>query len=134
MFLQVVAMVGLGPIVFSQQVSIPFNADLWQLSGKYEVESYKGRKSPKVNNGRAILPDLQMKNGIIEYEILHTPVTESAGVRFRMQNDENYKEYYRRSHRSVNPDAMRYTPAFNTIPLPRYHENKTSSTYTDRHV
>lgn len=91
---------------------VPFSSDRWEFSGEHSLEEYKGQSAARLN-GRAYLPDVSLKNGIIEYDVAFTSDRGFVGAMFRMQDQKNYEEYYMRAHQSGNPDAMQYTPVYN---------------------
>ncbi|MEM9834238.1 MAG: hypothetical protein AAF944_26630 [Bacteroidota bacterium] len=92
---------------------VPFSSDRWKITGEHTLEEYKGQSAVKLTNGRAYLSDVSLKNGIIEYDIAFTSDRGFVGAMFRIQDQENYEEYYMRAHQSGNPDAMQYTPVYN---------------------
>ncbi len=93
--------------------SIPFDSPRWVLKDNAKIEEYLGKKSLRIHAGRAYLKDLQFTNGIIEFDVAFSEGRGFFGGFFRMQDEENYEEFYLRSHQSGNPDAFQYTPVFN---------------------
>ena len=93
--------------------TVPFSSDQWEFSGEHTLEEYKGQSAILLSNSQAYLPDISLKNGIIEYDVAFTNDRGFVGVMFRMQDQANYEEYYMRAHQSGNPDAMQYTPVYN---------------------
>ncbi len=104
----------LSQLILAQAVTVPFD-DRWEISGEHKIETYKGQQSLYLDNARAVLPDVQFKNGSIEFDIALEPVRGFSGLNFRMQDARNYEEFYLRAHQSGNPDAMQYTPVFDDI-------------------
>jgi len=95
---------------------VPFSSDRWKVEGEYKLEDYRNAQSLYLpQGGKALLPDAQFLNGIIEFDIAFSQERGFKGLRFRAQDDTNYEEFYFRSHQSGNPDAMQYTPVFNGV-------------------
>jgi len=114
----------------AQAVTVPFD-DRWEFSGEHKIEEYKGEQSLYLDNARAVLPDVQFKNGIIEFDIALQQVRGFSGLNFRMQDAKNYEEFYLRAHQSGNPDAMQYTPVFDGLASWQlYYGNGHSTAYT----
>lgn len=95
----------------------PLDPENWEVqSAGHVFENYQGKPSLYLFQGNASLKaGLQFFTGVIEYDIF---VTERRGfprVRFRVQDDLNYEEFYIRPHQSGNPDANQYTPVFNGL-------------------
>ncbi|MEM9672476.1 MAG: hypothetical protein AAF992_07770 [Bacteroidota bacterium] len=93
--------------------TVPFSSDRWEFSGEHTLEEYKGQSAVCLSSSGAYLPDVSLKNGIIEYDVAFTSDRGFVGAMFRMQDRNNYEEYYMRAHQSGNPDAMQYTPVYN---------------------
>lgn len=87
----------------------------WEVNAqKHEFTTYKGKKSLYLENGAAQLKGAKLRSGIIEYDILFEESRKFLSVYFRIQDERNYEEFYVRPHQSGNPDAMQYTPVFNS--------------------
>lgn len=98
----------------SGQTVIPFSDKRWKIQATGQmVEYYKGYECLYLKVGRATLPDVQLLNGIIEFDICLTEQASFPGFFFRQTNRINYEEFYFRAHQSGNPDAYQYTPVFN---------------------
>ncbi|MEM8970146.1 MAG: hypothetical protein AAGE93_27265, partial [Bacteroidota bacterium] len=101
-------------LTFAQSPEVvPFSSDRWEFSGEHALEEYKGQPAVRLTDSQAYLSDVSLENGIIEYDIAFTSDRGFVGAMFRMQDQENYEEYYMRAHQSGNPDAMQYTPVYN---------------------
>ncbi|MEZ4772371.1 MAG: hypothetical protein R3D00_04245 [Bacteroidia bacterium] len=98
----------------SSQTQIPFDSEHWQLpEGKAVVEEYMGEKSLFLQGGIAFLKDIELRNGIIEFDLAVPEKRGFVGAIFRSTDPSNYEEFYLRMHQSGNPDATQYTPVFN---------------------
>jgi glyoxylase-like metal-dependent hydrolase (beta-lactamase superfamily II) len=104
-------MVKIDPI---EQISL--NDDRWQIdAAEHEFVDYLGQQALKIRGGRAMLPDLDIENGLIEFDIAVSEKRGFAGLVFRVQDETNFEHFYIRPHRSGNPDANQYTPVFNGV-------------------
>ena len=65
--------------------------------------------------GAAILPELDVTNAIVEFDIAISEERGFAGLLFRLQDQQNFEHFYIRPHQSGNPDANQYTPVYNGV-------------------
>lgn len=94
--------------------SVPFSDERWQIEAEeYELVEYLGQAALRIKGGGALLPDIDIKNGLIEFDIAITPERGFAGAMFRWQGPGNYENFYVRPHQSGNPDANQYQPVTN---------------------
>lgn len=94
--------------------SVPFDDERWQFeAAEHEVVEYLGRTALRLKGGGALLPEVDIKNGLIEFDIAITPERGFAGLMFRWQSAGNYENFYVRPHQSGNPDANQYQPVTN---------------------
>ncbi|MCE7996875.1 MAG: hypothetical protein HEP71_33245 [Roseivirga sp.] len=98
----------------SQAQEFPFGTDKWEINAAgHVVENYEGKRSLYLHQGRARLKDFEFYTGIIEYDVFVTERRGFPGIHFRIQDNQNFEEFYIRPHQSGNPDANQYTPVFN---------------------
>lgn len=103
------------PTVSSGEV-IPFDSDRWVFQAKeHRIESHNGKKLLYLKGGIAYLKDTDFRDGIIEFDISIPEAFGFMGAIWRVQDPENYEEFYLRSSRSGQPDANQYTPVFNGL-------------------
>lgn len=96
------------------QTSVPFDSDAWEInSPAYLITEYQGQQALYMNTGRAILNGINIKNGIIEFDIAFSGQRGFTGAFWRMVDGRNYEDFYMRPHQSGQPDANQYTPVFN---------------------
>lgn len=96
--------------------TVLFDSDRWDIQAKEsKVVDYLGRKSLQLKGGLAILKDSRFTNGSIEFDIAFSQERGFMGVVWRVQDFENYEEFYFRPHQSGNPDANQYQPVFNGV-------------------
>ena len=107
----------------------PFNSEEWAISGTYELVDHEGYKSLHFKDfSNAKLADVNFENGIIDYDLMVSPNRGFAGVKFRMQDDENCEEFYVRMHQSGNPDAVQYQPVYNGLGAWQLYHGENHST------
>ncbi len=96
--------------------SVPFDDERWVIkAAESELVDYLGQRALRIKGGSATLPDIQIKNGLVEFDIAITQERGFAGLEFRIQDEGNYEHFYIRPHQSGNPDANQYTPVFGGI-------------------
>ena len=90
----------------------------WDLQGQARLDEFQGRKCLHLDGGAAILKDFQMRDGVIDVDIVTTvtaPARGFFGLQFRISDDgANAEEIYLRPHKTGWPDAMQYTPVLGT--------------------
>ena len=92
---------------------VPFDSPRWKIQARESrIEDHLGRPSLYLGNGMAWLEDVELEDGIVEFDIAFTPDRGFAGPMFRMQDSNNYEHFYLRPHQSGQPDASQYTPVF----------------------
>jgi hypothetical protein len=116
---------------------VPFDSGRWQWNAvEHRVEEHLGRQSLYLKKGTALVTGARFTHGAIEFDLALPDDRGFLGGIWRVQDPENYEEFYLRPHQSGNPDATQYTPVFNgvsgwqlyhgpryTVPvLHRYHQ------------
>lgn len=95
---------------------VPLDSDRWEIVAKEsKVLDHMGRKSLYLKGGVAAVRGSQFTDGIIEFDIAFTQERGFMGAVWRLQDFENYEEFYLRPHQSGNPDANQYQPVFNGV-------------------
>ncbi|MGI9271591.1 MAG: MBL fold metallo-hydrolase [Woeseiaceae bacterium] len=96
--------------------SVSFDDERWVVdAAESEVVDYLGQRALRIKGGSAVLPDISIKNGLVEFDIAITEERGFAGLEFRVQDERNYEHFYIRPHQSGNPDANQYTPVFGAV-------------------
>ncbi len=96
--------------------TIPFDLNRWEIDAKESrIEEYLGRQSLFLKGGLALVKDSKFLNGVIEFDIAFSTERTFVGAIWRVQDKQNYEEFYFRPHQSGNPDANQYTPVFNGL-------------------
>lgn len=96
--------------------TVPFDSDRWEIEAKEsKVLDYMGRRSLYLKGGMAAVRGSQFTDGVIEFDIAFTGERGFMGAAWRIQDFENYEEFYLRPHQSGNPDANQYEPVFNGV-------------------
>lgn len=94
----------------------PFDTVRWDLEAiESRVEEYLGQESLYLKGGIVVVKDSDFLNGIIEYDISFSGERGFMGAVWRLQDFNNFENFYMRPHQSGNPDANQYTPVFNGI-------------------
>ena len=90
--------------------SVPFEAGRWNLE-QAEVKEHRGRNCL---TGTAFLNGVQLKDGVIEVDVLVTGKFSTPGIIFRHSSESDFERIYLRPHRAGHyPDAVQYSPTFN---------------------
>lgn len=93
---------------------VPFDSGRWEIeANESKVVDYMGRRSLYLKGGVAAVRDSQFTDGIIEFDMAFNEARGFMGAVWRLQDFENYEEFYVRPHQSGNPDANQYQPVFN---------------------
>lgn len=91
------------------QTDVPFSSDSWNIVFG-ETTEYLGREC---FTGRALLPEVVFENGIIECDVACDGARAFVGLSFRVEDRDNYEEFYLRPHKTQQVDALQYTPVIN---------------------
>jgi len=98
-----------------QTLSVPPDSPRWELDGEAKPAEYQGRKCLMLDGGAAILKDFEMRDGVIDADVITAAKRGFFGFDVRLDKDgRNYEEIYLRQHKSGLPDAMQYTPVLGT--------------------
>ncbi len=96
--------------------TVPFDSGRWEIQAtESKVINHLGRSSLYLKGGVAAVKDSKFTDGVIEFDIAFTGERGFMGALWRMQDFENYEEFYLRPHQSGNPDANQYQPVFNNV-------------------
>jgi hypothetical protein len=96
--------------------TVPFDSGRWEIqAAESRVVEHLGRGSLYLKGGVAAVKDSDFTDGVIEFDIAFTGERGFMGAVWRMQDFENYEEFYLRPHQSGNPDANQYQPVFNGV-------------------
>jgi glyoxylase-like metal-dependent hydrolase (beta-lactamase superfamily II) len=110
------ALTGEPMVAFDKPEAISFDDARWQIEAlESERLSYLGEDALKLQGGSALINDLDIRNGIVEFDIAVSGARGFAGLMFRVQDSANYEHFYIRPHQSGKPDANQYTPVFNGV-------------------
>jgi len=110
------ALTGEPMVQIDPPVDVPFDDERWSIEAvEHEVTEYLGQPALKIRGGAAMLPDVELRNAMIEFDIAVSGERGFAGLIFRLQEGGNYENFYIRPHQSGNPDANQYQPVFNDV-------------------
>jgi len=106
----------------AQLVKVPLTLDKWDTITldrgdttrvKLVQETYLGKECFLLQSGAMVLKDVNLRDGSIEADISFSQQRSFLGFSVRMQDINNFENFYLRPHQSGNPDATQYTPEFN---------------------
>ena len=96
----------------AQKVRVPLDEEHWVLRGDAEFVEFDGRNAL---SGSAVLKDVEIANGIIEFDLYSTGARNFGGLMFRLQSSEDYEWCWIRTHKANGfvQDGVQYAPVFN---------------------
>jgi hypothetical protein len=94
-------------------VSVPPDSSRWIFEGTAGVGEYLGRRCVMLDGGAATVKDVDLRDGVIDMDIGTSAKRGFFGLQFRTDSV-NGEYVYLRPHKSGLPDALQYTPVFNT--------------------
>jgi len=98
----------------AQTINVPPTLEQWDTVGvNFTTETYMGKESILLKSGFISVKNADLRDGTIEADISFPQQRSFPGFAFRMQDNNNFENFYVRPHQSGNPDAMQYTPVFN---------------------
>lgn len=86
-----------------------------------------GRKAIKIVTGRAMLEDVELENGTVEFDMYLPKERAFSYLYFRGQSDAEVEALYLRSHKSKAPDAIQYAPVFQRRSAWQLYHGKTGT-------
>ena len=122
-FGSVLALLLAGTAAHAEKVDL--SSEALTLIGGAVVEQHAGRDALALGRaqegapfgfGAAVLNDVFLKDGTIEYDVIFGDTRTFAGLMFRAQGPDDAEEFYMRAHQSGNPDATQYMPRYNGVP------------------
>src|SRR5882757_7629535 len=100
---------------YSQNV-VPLGSERWEIhAAESKITDHLGRQSLFLKGGLAVVKDSNLVDGVIEFDIAFTGERGFMGAVWRLQDFQNYEEFYLRPHQSGNPDANQYQPVFHDV-------------------
>lgn len=95
---------------------VPFDDPRWSFEAdSAELVEHAGEEALRLHRGRAWLPDVEITDGVIEFDFAFGPERSFSGAMFRFQRPGDFENFYFRPHQSGNPDASQYTPEVNGV-------------------
>src|SRR6266542_1111150 len=94
-----------------QTIKVPSTVDAWDtlFGAKPVEETYMGKVCLRIDTGMIVVKGASLLDGTIEADISFPQVLSFPGFAVRMQEINNYENFYLRPHQSGNPDATQYT-------------------------
>jgi hypothetical protein len=88
---------------------VPADSPRWELEGKASVAVVQGRTCLLLDGGAATLRDLELRDGVVDVDVVTSAVRGFFGPQFRVLGQDG-EWIYLRPHKSGLADAMQYTP------------------------
>jgi hypothetical protein len=101
------------PAQMSEAVAVPPDSSRWIFEGNARIAEELGRRCIMLEGGAATVKDLELRDGVIDLDLATSGVRGFVGIQFR-SDSANGEYVYLRPHKSGLPDALQYTPVFNT--------------------
>ncbi len=94
---------------------IPMNdASAWEISDSTaQFSIIKGKPALQMKQGTALLQGIELRDGVVEADIMPGSGPVYAGICFRAKDGEMLELIYLRFHQSGQVDAIQYTPRYN---------------------
>jgi hypothetical protein len=101
----------------------------WELAGEDAVvEEFDGEFALRLKSGSATWRGIELRDGTIEFDLQVTKHRSFSYLYFRMESDEEHEEVYFRSHKSLLPDAVQYTPVYKgSSQWQLYHDDRSTA-------
>ncbi|MBD0260124.1 MAG: hypothetical protein ICV83_30775 [Cytophagales bacterium] len=110
---RIVALLLFASYRLAAQTVVPFTSDQWEFGkAEHTLGDFAGKPGVLLKQGEAFLKGVAFRNGIIEFDVAFPPGRAFVGVSFRVQDKDNFENFYLRAHQSGNPDATQYMPLF----------------------
>lgn len=95
---------------------LSFESNRWKfLARESRIVEHLGRPSLFLDGGLALLEDAEFLDGTLEFDLSFSGKRGFVGAVFRVQDPQNFEQFYLRPHQSGNPDANQYTPVFHGV-------------------
>ncbi|MGN6393628.1 MAG: hypothetical protein ACTHM9_15480 [Gemmatimonadales bacterium] len=94
-------------------IAVPPDSSRWIFEGTAGVGEYLGRRCVMLDGGAATVKDVDLRDGVIDMDVGTSAKRGFFGIQFRTDSV-NGEYVYLRPHKSGLPDALQYTPVFNT--------------------
>ncbi len=96
--------------------TVTFDDSRWSLTAdRAELVEYQGKQALLLHNGRAVLDEVDLRDGVVEFDIAFGAERGFSGAMFRFQRPGDFENVYFRPHQSGKPDASQYTPDINGV-------------------
>lgn len=96
--------------------AIPFDDAHWEYEAReHEVTQHLGRPALRLHGGFALLRDVELAEGTIEFDMAFEPDTAFPGIAWHVQDTKTFERFYLRVFLSGSREATQYTPYFNGV-------------------
>lgn len=98
------------------QAQLPWDTARWEIQAQESrVETYLGREALYLRGGTAWLKDVELSDGVVEFDMAASDAQGFHGIRFRAVDRFNHEHIYLRPHLSGKSDAVQYNPIYNGL-------------------
>ena len=95
---------------------IPFDSGRWVIKAKESaLVKYHGQDALMLRGGSAMIPDANLGDGVIEFDMAFEDTRGYAGSLFHVQDANNHERFYVLPARSGLPNANQYEPVINGL-------------------
>ena len=95
---------------------LPWDSTAWEIDAEESrVERHLGREALRLVDGVAWLRGVELRDGVVEFDLAAPPDQGFHGLLFRARGEADFEHVYVRPHRSGFYDAVQYTPVFNGL-------------------
>lgn len=107
-----IALLIFSAFIYSAQIYTPESPNWLLENEQVTVEEIAGKKAIKIRSGRAMLKDVLLENGTVEFQMYLPKERAFAYLYFRGASEQDIEALYIRTHKSKAPDAIQYAPVF----------------------
>jgi Tol biopolymer transport system component len=95
--------------------TIPLTPDRWTATDSLRFGDYQGRPSLYINRGVALANGVELRDGILEYDMVVPRVGNFMGAVFHATSPENSEVVFFRPGQSGTLESVQYAPALNGV-------------------
>lgn len=109
-------LVSCAAVLRAQTQPIPFDSARWDIQAKeHKLIEHLGRPALYLKGGFALIKDAAFTDGIIEFDLAFADEQGFMGAVWRLQDTQNYEDFYLRPPHSGHGDANQYQPVYNGV-------------------
>ncbi|MEM6294887.1 MAG: hypothetical protein AAGA54_26690 [Myxococcota bacterium] len=94
----------------------PMTPEAWDFSASEATfGEHLGRPALRLRGGFAFAKDLELADGVLDFDMAAEPGVSFAGVAWHVRDEDNFEKIYLRPFLSGSREATQYTPVFNHV-------------------